>query len=191
MCSILYLHNQSRPIELDPMFNIGSMYPAGVLPEKRFDISPRLPGVLPGDARNLPLADRCISSMVLDPPWLIHSAGSITPIAERFGFLQSKVALMDLVFDILKESARVLVEDGLLIFKCQDFIHDRRKFFMSLYVLNCALRHGFNPIDHVLLIAPTRMRKRSAGVLSYATHSWHTHFFVFRKKKSRTNYLCQ
>lgn len=38
-------------------------------------------------------------------------------------------------------------------------------------------------------VPKSRMRSQSAGVLSAASHSWHTHFYVFRKKKSRTDYL--
>lgn len=187
LSAIMRLHNKGFVFQLDPMYNQGTMYPAGALPEYRFDIKPRVPGVVAADARALPLAGSCISSMVLDPPWLIHAAGG-DKMTDRFGSLPTKQALIDLTSSLLREGYRVLMQDGLLVFKCQDFIHDRRKFFFSLIVQNYALELGFNPIDHFILLAKSRMRDTRDRCISYASHSWHTHFFVFRKKRSRTPY---
>ncbi len=190
LASIVQLHNEGKPIELDPCYNLGKMYVPDVEPPRlKFDLVPLSQEVKQASADALPLPDKFVRSMVLDPPWLIHSGENNSKMANRYGSLQNKKALKDLVTGFLREGYRVLAQDGLLIFKCQDFIHDRRKFFMSIYFVNKAIALGFNPIDHFIYLPKSRMRNLKERKESYAAHSWHTHFYVFRKKKTRTDYL--
>lgn len=190
LASIVHLHNNGNPFDLDPCFNRGTMYYPEVEPPKlKFDIAPLSDDVLPASADALPLAKGSVRSMVLDPPWLLHTEDNKNKMATRFGSLRNKQELKALVNGFLKEGYRVLAQDGLLVLKCQDFIHDRRKFFMSIYFCNKAIELGFNPIDHFLYLPKTRMRNLRERKKSYASHSWHTHFYVFRKKRTRTDYL--
>lgn len=191
--AVMHLHNKGRPFELDPCFSKGSMYKSNTrsieLPSYRYDINPSTPGVSKASADALPLPSSCISSMVLDPPWLIHAAGK-TKMTDRFGHFGSKKEMVTSISDFLKEGYRVLHQDGILLFKCQDFIHDRRKFFMSIFFVNRAISMGFNVIDHLLFLPKSRIRSNALDqCISYGSHSWHTHFYVFRKKRTRTKYL--
>lgn len=136
--AIQQLHNKGKGIELDPMFSRGITYGDGVLtpfPTKRFDIYPICEGVEKASADNLPLKASSVSSMLLDPPWLIHSPGTNDKLANRFGHWRNREQLIEFIKRIMTEGYRVLKQDGLLVFKCQDFIHNRRKFF---YVGACA-----------------------------------------------------
>ena len=180
-------------IELDPMFNKGSMYGDGILtpfPKKRYDLVPLHDSVTQAHAEALPIAAGSIRSMVLDPPWLIHNSGSVNKIARRYGYLKSREDLITLIKALIRESYRILQVDGLLVFKCQDFIHNRRKFFMSVIVRNFALKTGFNLIDEFIYVPGSRMRSQVKGMKSYSSHSVFTYFLVFRKKRSRTDYRC-
>lgn len=191
--AIQQLHNGGDGIELDPMFNKGSMYGDGYLtpfPKLRFDINPLHESVVNTSADALPIDAGSIRSMVLDPPWLIHSPGTTNKLSNRYGYWRNKEELITFTKRILDEGSRVLKSDGLLIFKCQDFIHNRRKFFYSLLVRNYALKIGFNLIDEMIFVPGSRQRSQVKGMNSYASHSLYTYFLVFRKKKSRTDYRC-
>lgn len=169
------------------------MYGDGVAtprPKLRFDIFPLSNDVVKACADALPLDAGSITSMVLDPPWLIHSPGTINKLANTYGHWRNKEMLIDFIKRIIDEGYRVLKQDGLMVFKCQDFIHNRRKFFMSVMVRNYALRQGFNLIDELIYVPGSRMRSQVKGMKSYSAHSSFTYFLVFRKKRSRTDYRC-
>ena len=190
--AIQELHNEGKPFQLDPMFNRGTMYGTNRilhLPEMRFDIKPQHETITLADARKLPIPDKSIHSAVLDPPWLI-TKNENAHLATRYGCHESKKALIVFIHDILKEQYRIQAENALTVFKCQDFIHDRRKFFMSLIVQASALSRGFNMIDEIIITGNKRVRNRSSGECTrHCTQSDFTKFLVFRKKASRTDYL--
>ena len=74
--SLLKIHNNGNPIELDPMFNKGMFYnkDKGLfnkleLPKYRFDLNATKMGydAQDGDATNLPLESNSIQCVMLDP----------------------------------------------------------------------------------------------------------------------------
>lgn len=185
--SIRILYLKGNQIELDPMYSKGGMYEKGFGPKYKLDLAPMALDVERGNAMGMRFKDKTINSMILDPPWLIHGKGSKSKLGDRFTTLQSKKDLLYLLRGIIKEAARVLKQDGILIFKIQNTIHNRRKLFLSHIVISLAINAGFNPLDEFILIAKSRMRAKSqTGCISNASHSWHCSFIVFRKKKSRT-----
>lgn len=116
--AIQQLHNKGKGIELDPMFSRGITYGDGVLtpfPTKRFDIYPICEGVEKASADNLPLKASSVSSMLLDPPWLIHSPGTNDKLANRFGHWRNREQLIEFIKRIMTEGYRVLKQDGLLL----------------------------------------------------------------------------
>lgn len=188
LIAIQQLYLNGSCIHLDPMFNIGGMYKgnaSALLPLLRYDIKPLLPGVLHGDARSLQVRSGSIKSMILDPPWLLNASGKSSHFSDRFSCLRNRDELNTLLLQLIVEAYRVLVTDGILIFKCQDFIHNRRKVFMSFMVLQHAFECGFNPLDHFVLIPGSRKRSQKAHMLQAASQSDHSHLYVFRKRKSR------
>lgn len=179
-----------RTFDLDPMYNKGSFYRIDdVLPRPMhcFDLVPLVDHVVAASADALPVRSNTMGTMVLDPPWLI-SKNRDCRMAQRYGAYESKADVMHWTNAFLVEGYRVLRQDGLLVFKCQDFIHDRRKFFMSLWIQCTALKIGFNLLDEVLYLPKSRLRARAPGKRA-AAESWHTKFLVFRKKRSRTKYF--
>lgn len=167
---------------IEPMFNRGTMYrpSAGVLPAKlRFDKVPQHDSVTPEDVLELDLPEGSISSMILDPPWLISSG---CRMSERYGSFDTKAGLKNFIYMISLQAFKFLKFNGILIIKCQDFIHDRRKFFMSVHWTRVLEKMGFNLLDEILVVPKSRQRSNAPGV-KHCTESSCTKILVFRKRK--------
>ena len=125
--NILRLHVPEGKIDCDPTYSTGAFYNGTGIdaPALRFDIRPQAEGVIQADARRLPLPDGCISCMVLDPPFLATKGKSLTEgdgnrINRRFGVYPDEKSLHQCYADMIREAYRVLKDNGILIFKCQD-----------------------------------------------------------------------
>ena len=172
--AIQELHLNGMPIELDPMFNRGTMYGGNRsihLPKIKIDIEPQHEMVTQGNARYLPKHIDGIKSVILDPPWLISKTGT-SHLCTRYGHFESKEKLILFIHQIIREAYRVLNQDGIMIFKCQDFNHDRRKFFMSLIVMNYSLQVGFNPLDELIIAPPSHRRSNTGDQVKKALHGF-------------------
>ena len=130
--SLLKIHNNGNPIELDPMFNKGMFYnkDKGLfnkleLPKYRFDLNAIKMGydAQDGDATNLPLESNSIQCVMLDPPFMFGTHGKTdqSRMTKRYTMFDCWLDLSDCYTGILKESYRVLKKGGILIFKCQDY----------------------------------------------------------------------
>lgn len=76
--AILDIHNDGKPIDLDPMFNKGMFYKNTVeLPKLRFDLNAEINNfnAVQGDASHLPLEGGSIGCMILDPPFMFGTHG--------------------------------------------------------------------------------------------------------------------
>jgi len=66
--NILQLHNNGKPLDFDPCYNVGGFYKNGIVivPRVKSDINPLLPGVLKLDVRtflalsNIPTIRPCL-----------------------------------------------------------------------------------------------------------------------------------
>jgi len=70
--SIIDIHLEGMPIQCDPMYFKGNFYKDGIVkPFHRFDLNPP-EGVdcSIGDATKLPMEDKYLSNIILDPPFL-------------------------------------------------------------------------------------------------------------------------
>lgn len=71
LLGIMRLHNRGMPFDVDPTYSRGSFYKAAVpQPRRRFDIAPASDDVEQATVEALPLADRSVSSVIFDPPFL-------------------------------------------------------------------------------------------------------------------------
>ena len=77
---IIQLHIKSGKIDCDPTYSKGNFYNnTGIeKPKYIFDISPQTEDTIKADARNLPLEDKSINSIMFDPPFLATTGKSIT-----------------------------------------------------------------------------------------------------------------
>lgn len=162
--NILKLHVPAGKIDCDPTFSTGAFYNGTGIdaPQYRFDISPQRNDVVQADASHLPLADECISCMMLDPPFLATKGKSLQStdgniISRRFGVYPDEKSLHRCYSDMLSEAYRVLKPDGILIFKCQDKVSSGKQYMSHVYIMNEAARIGFYPKDLFVLLAKSRL----------------------------------
>ncbi|MDO4563685.1 MAG: hypothetical protein Q4C12_07610 [Clostridia bacterium] len=182
LSSILKIHNNGSPIELDPMFHKGGFYKNLVeRPKYIFDINPLKEYCPKGNAESLPFENGQISCMILDPLFLfgIHGKTRQYCISQNMGILESFDELQRHYKAILKEAYRVLRQNGVLIFKCQDYT-DSKTIMTHCLVYNWATMIGFYAKDIAILIRANKISNPKTTQRHF--RKIHTYFWVFVKK---------
>ncbi len=194
--NILKLHVPEGKIECDPTFSTGAFYNGtGIdIPQYRFDISPQRYDVVQADARRLPLADGCISCMILDPPFLATKGKSLNDtdgniINRRFGVYPDEKSLHRCYSDMLSEAYRVLKPDGILIFKCQDKVSSGKQYMSHVFIMNEAVQIGFYPKDLFVLLAKSRLVAEWQKKNQRNSRKYHCYFWVFQKSNKIIEYV--
>lgn len=181
---ILELHNGGLSIDLDPCYNVGGFYKSGLVkyPEYKSDIEPACPGVLKNDVRDLPYKSSSIKSVIFDPPFLVSGNGEGI-MAERYGSFDSFEKLVTFYKDSLISLQRVLKHGGLLIFKCQDFVHARQQHWILPVVCSLARELNFAVRDLFILCAKSRIN----GDIKKQQHArkHHCYFVVLKCNKRK------
>ncbi len=183
---IIELHLGGQPIQCDPTWGHGEFYKDGIeKPEFVYDLNGER-GVKKADARHLPHKDASLSSIMFDPPFL-HQTGEGSIIKERFGDYKTIPLLWKMYSDAIKEFARVLQPNGMLIFKCQDTVSSAMNYFSHVQVMNLAVAAGFYPKDLFILLAKNRIPQWNQKKQQHA-RKFHSYFWVFEKRPSRVAY---
>lgn len=193
--NILKLHVPEGRIDCDPTFSTGAFYNCTGIeaPPFKYDICPQAEGVVKADARHLPLADASVSCMMLDPPFLATKgkslkAGDGNRINRRFGVYPDEKSLHQCYADILWEAYRVLKQDGILIFKCQDKVSSGKQYMSHVFVMNMAVETGFYPKDLFVLLAKNRLVADWQARNQKHARKFHCYFWVFQKCGTRIDY---
>ena len=194
---ILDLHVPQHYIDCDPTYSKGNFYNnTGIAhPKYRYDIFPQCEGVEYGDSRDLPLASESISCMMFDPPFLATTGKSLSTdddsnkINKRFGVYPSEKELHQFYIDSLKESYRVLAENGILIFKCQDKISSGKQYMSHVFIMNEAVKIGFYPKDLFILLAKNRLVADWQAKNQKNARKYHSYFWVFEKCNKSIEYV--
>ena len=196
--AILKLHVSSKRIDCDPTYSKGNFYNnTGIIPPKyKFDIAP-INGVEYGDCRNLPLDDNSIECMMFDPPFLATTGKSLktndngNKINKRFGVYPSEKELHKFYVDSMKEAQRVLKDNGILIFKCQDKVSSGLQYFSHCFIKEEAEKIGFYPRDLFILLAKSRIVADWQVKNQKNARKFHSYFWVLEKSKKKTIYITQ
>lgn len=194
--NIIELYVPSRRIELDPTYSKGNFYKTNVIDEPilKFDIFPQREEVVQADCRNLPLKDCSVSSIVFDPPFLATKGKSLVVdssaniIARRFSVFPTEKELHRFYVESLKELHRVLKDDGILIFKCQDKVSSGKQYFSHVFICNEAERIGFSAVDLFVLLAKTRLVAAWQRKQRHA-RKFHCYYWVFKKNGKCVEYV--
>ena len=195
--NILNLHVKNHKIDCDSTFSIGNFYKnTGIKePKYKFDILPQIAGVEFGDCRNLPLLDCSIECLMFDPPFLATTGKSLKEnsdnniINKRFGVYPSENELHQFYIDSLKEGYRVLKENGILIFKCQDKVSSGKQYMSHVFIMNEAIKIGFYPKDLFILLAKNRIIADWQVKNQKNARKFHSYFWVFEKCNKKINYI--
>ena len=186
--SIMTLCN-IKSFDADISYGNGNFYKTIEAPRLKFDISPQVDGVIESCSTDLPLADNSLSSAVFDPPFLTYikagrSGNGKMVMANRFGGYWRYDELEDHYKATLNEAARVLSRRGILVFKCQDIIHNHRMHCTHVNVINwCADK--FRLKDMFILAAKHRMpmpsKEGEKPRKQKHARIFHSYFLVFEK----------
>ena len=194
---IIQLHIKSGKIDCDPTYSKGNFYNnTGIeKPKYIFDISPQTEDTIKADARNLPLEDKSINSIMFDPPFLATTGKSITSsdnnnlINKRFGVFPSEPELHSFYIDAMKEFYRILKKNGILIFKCQDKISSGKQYLSHVFIINEAIKLGFYPKDFYVLLSKNRIIADWQIKNQKNARKYHSYFIVFEKTDKKINYI--
>jgi hypothetical protein len=172
--------------ELDATYGKGNFWKKLARPKLCFDLNPVGPCVKKGDFRNLPLAASSIRSMVLDPPFLTYVKPSSLGIMNgKFSGYWKYEHLLEDYSAAISEAHRILKHKGVLVFKCQDTVHNHIFQLTHDRVWLLAEKQGFRLKDlfvlvatqhrlHVFAASHGRQTQRHARV-------FHCYFLVFEK----------
>ena len=169
-----------QDIELDPMYFKGNSYKNGInAPRYKFDLNPQVDGVEQADAQNLPLPDKSIERMILDPPFMFGSHGKQAEFysSRTHNIFKNFDELYECYEGIIKEARRVLKKNGILIFKCQDYT-DSTTTMTHVHAYYLATLAGFYAKDLAILVKPNKVY--NGNTTQRHLRKIHTYFWVFR-----------
>ena len=195
--NILKLHTKDNTIDCDPTYSKGNFYKNGKVkePKYKFDINPQTEDTIKADARNLPLDDNSVNCIMFDPPFLATTGKSITAndnnnfINKRFGVFPNEKELHQFYIDSMKEFYRILKDDGILIFKCQDKISSSKQYLSHVFIINEAIKIGYYPKDMFILLAKTRIVADWQVKNQKNARKFHSYFLVFQKCNKKIEYI--
>lgn len=195
--NILKLHTKDNTIDCDPTYSKGNFYKNGKIkePKYKFDINPQTEDTIKADARNLPLDDNSVNCIMFDPPFLATTGKSITAndnnnfINKRFGVFPNEKELHQFYIDSMKEFYRILKDDGILIFKCQDKISSSKQYLSHVFIINEAIKIGYYPKDMFILLAKTRIVADWQVKNQKNARKFHSYFLVFQKCNKKIEYI--
>ncbi len=192
--NIITLYIPSGRINCDATFGYGGFYKKISKPEHCFDINPRAPEIQSADCRNLPLDDVSISSIIFDPPFLATKGKSLEAengniINKRFSVFPDEKSLHQFYIDSMKEFYRILTDNGILIFKCQDKVSSGTQYLSHVFIINHAISIGFYPVDIFVLLAKSRLTAKWQMKNQLHARKFHSYFLVFRKTNKVVKYI--
>lgn len=174
--NILKLYNKERPIECDITYSIGNFYKENKFkdedgnvvtihleqPKHKFDLYPQTEDTIKLETEGvIPLDDNSVSSIMFDPPFIIHGGSEIKDTSltvNRFSGYVNREALYRSYYLWIKECYRVLKPDGILILKHQDCISSQCFMTSVEYSWLVAESVGFNTVDSFTLLAKSRIK---------------------------------
>lgn len=189
--SIMELCNISR-FGADLTYGNGKFYESIPKPIHRFDIDPQ-PGhdVLKFSSDKVPPPDGSLKSLVFDPPFLTYvraarEGNGNMVMAKRFGGYWRYDELEKHYKDTIKEAHRVLGIKGVMVFKCQDIIHNHKMHCTHMNVMEWAKGY-FRLKDLFILPAKTRMpipqQKGTKKKVQKHARIHHSYFMVLERLK--------
>ena len=194
---ILYLHVPNGRIDCDPTYSKGMFYMKTDIeaPKYKFDINPQMDCVECADSRALPLPDGSIECLMFDPPFLATTGKSLkecndsNKINKRFGVYPSEKELHQFYIDSMQEAHRILKDNGILIFKCQDKVSSGKQYMSHVFIMNEAMKIGFYPKDLFILLAKNRIVADWQIKNQKNARKYHSYFWVLQKSNKVIEYV--
>ena len=194
---ILSLYVDNEQIDVDVTYSKGNFYKGTGIKEPLFklDTNPRYDDVMCCDCRETPFENSSIKSIMFDPPFLATKGRSLgkedksNVIVKRFGNYKNEKELHRFYIDSLKEFWRILKDDGVLIFKCQDKVSSGKQYMSHVFICNEAVKQGFYPVDLFILCAENRIYADWQIKNQKHARKYHSYFWVFKKNNKKIEYV--
>lgn len=91
--------------------------------------------------------------------------------------------------DALVDLYRVLKQDGILIFKCQDKISSSKQYLSLIFIINEAIKLGFYVKDMFILLAKNRIVADWQRENQKNARKFHCYFLVLEKSNRKIGYV--
>ena len=173
----------------DVTYGNGKFYGDIEQPKFKGDISPQVEGVQDCSSSKLPVDDLSFKSLVFDPPFLTYvraarEGNGDMIMAKRFGGYWRYDELEKHYRETLIEAHRVLDKKGIMVFKCQDIIHNHKMHCTHMNVMEWS-KGLFRLKDLFILPAKSRMAiPQQAGTkkkVQKHARIFHSYFMVLEK----------
>lgn len=156
----LYLPGSST-FDADITYGSGGFYKGGIpRPPICFDKQPRFNFVVEANSteldKHVPLSS--LRSIVYDPPY-IHAPGKESIMGQRFGGYKSYKERDADYIETLASAHKVLKENGILVFKCQDIVEGGRQYFNHCKVWYWATENGDWEVEDLFMTHNPRVIK--------------------------------
>lgn len=191
------MHTENQIIDCDPTYSKGMFYKNTSIPEPelKFDILPQAENIMQADCRNLPIENNSLNCLMFDPPFLATTGSSLTSkennniINKRFGVYPSEKELHQFYIDSMIEFYRVLKENGILIFKCQDKISSGKQYLSHNFIIQEAIKIGYYPKDLFILLAKNRIVADWQLRNQKNARKFHSYFIILQKSNKKIDYI--
>lgn len=186
--SIIKLHNQGRPFDVDPCYSIGRFWTGLPQPRLKFDIAPQVEGVVQASADTLPLENDSVHSVMFDPPFVVRESPSTNgKIANRFSSFKDIPSLWGFYQSALREFWRILQTGGIVAFKCQDTTSWHTQWMSHYEIMKYAEEIGYYFQDLFILTRDNVMFSPNMAKQQNARKN-HCYFIVLRKPNKPSKY---
>lgn len=193
--NILKLHVPNNRIECDITYSKGNFYKKTGIekPSYIFDKFPQTEDTVQlGDV--IPLEDNSVNSIMVDLPFIVggmknvhrYDNGSCI-IGKRFEQFRNISDLFETYNHWIDESYRVLNENGVLIFKCQDTVSSKKQYLTHVNSIIFMSKIGFYVKDLFSLIAKSRIISPKHINQQHA-RKYNSYFIVAEKKNTKIKY---
>jgi hypothetical protein len=176
--NMLFIYNNSLPVDVDPCYSKGNFWKGLPQPKYKFDIAPQSNDTVCASCTALPLKSFSASSVMFDPPFVIgmpsENATKKSIMTGRFSGFRNLEELKDLYTKSILEFSRLLTKGGRVYFKCQDTVTHDRQFLSHVFISNVAIQNGFTVEDIFILV---RDRSIMDGKWKKQNHARKTHSF--------------
>lgn len=175
----------------DVTYGNGKFYDKIPEPKFKFDISPQVCGVTECSSDNLPVENESLKSLVFDPPFLTYvraarEGNGNMVMAKRFGGYWRYDELEEHYMKTINEAHRVLGNKGIMVFKCQDIIHNHKMHCTHMNVMKWA-EGKFRLKDLFILPVKNRMpipqQEGTKKKVQKHARIFHSYFMVLERLK--------
>ena len=172
---------------VDATYGNGQFYKKIPKPLRCFDIDGTLENVEEASSNKLPIESSTIKSLVFDPPFLTYvraarEGNGNMIMAKRFAGYWRYDELEEHYKSTIKEAARILEYKGVMIFKCQDIIHNHKMHCTHVNIINWASEY-FRLKDLFVLPAKSRMPSPNRAGKQRHARIFHSYFLVLERIK--------